>query len=556
MDPKQYWRIPAVALAGALLAYVGSFVSEPVYASSTQLLVRGRDATFLTNSGQTLANQPGVVDASLAGALGETQGALLGSRTVARMVVDRLDLDRAEPAKTSLLGRAKSLVTGTITRAKAYVVHGKYSEPEPLERAVAEVHGGLSAHQVKDSYVLELVAGARTPELAVAIADAAADALISVSRARFRTDAQKYRDLLAKQLERADAEQRAAGENLRAFKERNGISNVQLEIDLGVESTERLRSQLRDAEVGVVAAKAELASIDASLKGVAPLSSSESRIETGRSTTHVEQTNNSSVFDQLRLARSVAQSKLAAEQARQARLSAALAPELEPLTSTQAELRDLEVKHEVAVASFRSLSERHEAAVANSETDVVEISRVDSPTKPTYPVSPKRYLYLGLGGVMGSMAGLVLTARSFRRRGLPMFPWLDEATPVEDVTGPVLRHAPRSDTAPAATAPTVTAPAPTPTFEVFTAPLAAAPPERDLVAAGLRTSPAPAANGRFEVFEQGSPSTVPDDHRVIDLTGRKGDDEGQWGGHATDPSQPIWSRPDDGTNDNRRHEEA
>lgn len=425
LDLRRYWRIPVIGLAGAVLAFLGSFASSPVYAASTQLLVRGRDATFLTNTGQTLANQPGVVDASLARALGETQAALLSSRTVARMVVEELDLDRPDTSRPSLTGRAKSLVTGSIARAKAYVLHGSYSTPEPFDRAVEEVQAGLSARQLRESYVLELVAGAKTPALAVAIAGASADALISVSRERFRSDAESYRDLLGLQLTRAEADQAAAGERLRAFKEQNGIGNVDLEIDLGVESADQVRAEFRDAEVAIAAARAELASINASLAGIAPTDSSESRIETGRSTTRIEETNASGVFDQLRLARSLTESKLASETAKRNRLESVLAPDgAAPLTASQAELVQLQLQYDVAVESFKGLSERHLEAVANSETDVVEISRVDEPTLPSYPVSPKRYLYLGLGGIMGALAGLALTALAARRRGEPLFPWL------------------------------------------------------------------------------------------------------------------------------------
>ena len=291
-----FWRIPVIALLAGLIGFAASYAFPPVYATSTQLLVRGRDATFLTNSGTDLASQPGVVDASLAKALSETQSALLGSKTIARTVVDELDLDAPEPEETSLVGRIKGAVKTVVTRTRAYLTHGEYKEGDPYDLAVDEVHAGLQARQLSDSYVIELVGSGSTPEEAVGVTNVAADALVDLSQDRFRQDADRYQSFLGEQVERAAEEERAAAEELRAFKVANGIADVDLQIQLSTTSLDELRQDLQRTEVDLESAQAELASIRSSLANAAPRTSSESRIETGRSTTRIEQTGQSSVY--------------------------------------------------------------------------------------------------------------------------------------------------------------------------------------------------------------------------------------------------------------------
>jgi len=38
---RRYWRVALVAVLGALIAFGGSFMNEPTYASSTRLLSAG-----------------------------------------------------------------------------------------------------------------------------------------------------------------------------------------------------------------------------------------------------------------------------------------------------------------------------------------------------------------------------------------------------------------------------------------------------------------------------------------------------------------------------------
>jgi hypothetical protein len=77
---KRYWRVPVVALLGALIAFGGSFMLEETYTSTTRVLIRGLDANLTTTPGAP-TQATGQVDATGARSFAETQA---GWRRVAR----------------------------------------------------------------------------------------------------------------------------------------------------------------------------------------------------------------------------------------------------------------------------------------------------------------------------------------------------------------------------------------------------------------------------------------------------------------------------------------
>lgn len=277
---RDYWRVPVIGILGAVLAFGGSFAFAPTYASSTKLLVRGRDATFLTTTGQDLSAQPGVVDSSLAKALGETQSALLMSRAVAETVVDRLDLAHPKPEPSGWFGKTKRFIGDAYRQTRAILTFGYYEEPEIREGTIAAVHAGLTAAPVRDSYVLQLTATADDPQLAADIANAAADALVEISTARFRADAESYRDQIRVQLDEAVAQEHAASELVIARRYELGmdtsghtdlelspndladLGRLEAEHDIAAARYRQLTSQFQDAQANIERGRFEVTRVD------------------------------------------------------------------------------------------------------------------------------------------------------------------------------------------------------------------------------------------------------------------------------------------------------
>lgn len=413
---RGFWRIPAIALLAGAIAFAGSYLVQPTYEATTQLLIRGRDSTLLSTNGESLGDNPGVADAMLTDALSATQRALLSSRRVATIVVEELGLDEPAPEPASLMSRVRAGVRDIMTRAKALVRYGFYATPEPFARAVGEVHEKLHAERLEDSYVIELTAGAANPELAAAIADAAADALIVVSRDRFRAESSDYRTFLAQQVERAGVQEREAAVAVQQFKDEHGISDLDLEIQLSTTFEGQLRERLHAAQVDLRAARAELQAIRNSLASTSRTSSSRQQIATGRSTTTIEQSDTSTIYTDLATRREFLESEVASLEARVASLEEEIAPEEgQRLTGQQAELRQLELQYSIASDTYRTLSNRLQEAIVNAEDDRVEMTRLDTADAALFPASPRRYLFLALGMFLGGLAGFVLTVLLGRR---------------------------------------------------------------------------------------------------------------------------------------------
>ena len=336
---KPYWRIIAVGLLGAIVAFLCSFLVEDTYASGTRLLIRGREATFLTTSAEDLSAAPGVIDSSLAKTLGETQAGLATSREVAVMVVDDLSLDEPEPDEGGFVNWAAGTAAELYARTRALVTFGFYDEPEPREGAIETVQGSISAAPLEDSYVLELVATAETPERARDIADSAADALVVISSTRSSDDAQRNADFLAAQLVEAEADVAAASQAVTDFKVANGISSLDQQLAINAASADELRTQLVGIQVSLAGAQQRLASVEASLGRVDPVQTSTEGIDTGRSSTDIVSTGPNAVYQQLLAERDSIAAEVADLSAQQAALTSRLGDgSSTELTGEQAQL--------------------------------------------------------------------------------------------------------------------------------------------------------------------------------------------------------------------------
>jgi uncharacterized protein involved in exopolysaccharide biosynthesis len=82
----------------------------------------------------------------------------------------------------------------------------------------------------------------------------------------------------------------------------------------------------------------------------------------------------------------------------------------------------LQQAYTTAVATQTQIQARLQAVQANSLTPPVQLTRVDTATVGLYPTSPKRWLWMAIGIVLGSIAGLIWTARVAWSYGETLFP--------------------------------------------------------------------------------------------------------------------------------------
>jgi uncharacterized protein involved in exopolysaccharide biosynthesis len=409
-----------VSLLAAVVAYAGSYLFSPSYSATTKVLVRAREARFLTSSGQDLSRQPGVIDSSLAKSLGQTNAGLVTSRDVAERVVHDLGLDRARAEDTSILGSIRSAMKKTYNVVKALVAHGFYTEPSsPVEAAVMDVQNQLQAAPIKDSYLIEIKASADNPKLAAGIADAAAAAIVSVNKDRFEKDANTYRDFLRAQVDRARADVMAADEAIRVYKDANGITLVSEQLRLSASSQEAIRQALRQTEVDLDGATARQSAIERSLSNVSSTESTTTTVQSGRSATTTTAVAPNKLYQDLQRDLSSVKAEIASLKAKRETLAAALiTPANNPgvLPTQEAKLNELELTLSTRQAAYRSVRQSYDEAILNSAQGADEVSQVDHATVPLYPDRPVRWIFALLGLVLG-VAGAIGLAHLLDRRG-------------------------------------------------------------------------------------------------------------------------------------------
>jgi uncharacterized protein involved in exopolysaccharide biosynthesis len=423
---KRYWRIFLVALLGALVAFGASFAVSPSYQSRTRMLIQARSTSLLDSNGQPISAQPGVNDVDAAKTLSQTEAGLVSSRQIAVMVVDQLHLDAPKKAQHGPIHWLEGAAASTYAHVRAWITSGFYKSPTAREKAIQTTQSGIQGSDVApaggadtgqpDSYIMDVSASAETASQARDIANAAADDLIAVSQQRFENDSRSYAKALQSQLGQAQAQLAKDNEAVGNYEVAHGITSIDSQLVQQVQNQGSLQSQVVAANAAVQGDKQTVASLQATLQSINPNTTSNQGITTGRSTTAVNTTSANPVYQTVQEQLVTAQGKLANDQASASSLQGQLnANPSTSLTQAQAGLLNLEQQVTADQNSLQSLSTALGQANANIEVSPVDLARVGDADLPTYPVSPKRYLYLLLGLLIGALAGGGLTYLARRR---------------------------------------------------------------------------------------------------------------------------------------------
>jgi uncharacterized protein involved in exopolysaccharide biosynthesis len=428
---RGHWKlIVLTAVLAAVLAYGVSYLFAPTYGATSRVLVRARETRFLTATGQDLKSQPGVVDSTLAKSLTQTNSGLVKGRAVAEEVVRVLKLDQERPVDDSFFGVIRNAMKTARNWAVALVKYGFYREQSSAyEAAVADVQENLVATPIKDSYLIEIKATADRPELAAAIADAAAHALVRVSQERFRTDSAAYTQFLKGQVDEAQTAVNKAQQDIQTYKEQQKIVDVTEELKLSAGTQETIREMLRTTIVDLDSARAELQAITQSISRVSSTETSTSTVNTGRSSTTTTSTSPNRVYQDLLARRSVVESKIASLEARESALGHDLEGRSNLLPQQEARLKELERQLTAATDTFRAVRSSYDAASLNTAQGAEEVSVADTAAVPLYPEKPLRYLFAIVGFVCGAAAGIGLTQLLARRRSALPEPEVTPALP-------------------------------------------------------------------------------------------------------------------------------
>jgi len=428
---RRHWKLViAVALLAALVAWAGSFLVSPSYVTTTRVLVRAREARFLTSKGQDISKYQAVLDSNLARSLSQTNGGLVKSRNVAERVVRDLRLEE-RPLDPALLAKLRRSVRRAASFAWHMIANGFYSEPTKYEGLVQQVQKNLQGTPLKDSYLVEVKAKADTGPLAAGIANAATQALVLESRERAQAESNVYRDFLKGQVDRARREVEAAEQAVRQYKEEQGISDVAEQLRLSAASQESLRQQLRESQVKLKALTAERETLRRTLSSIQKEDSTTTTLTTGRSTSTQKNIGPSRVYQDLTTNSANLEAQIASESARSAALTEVLDQlKAGSLSAQEARLRDLELKLSAANDAYRRVRGDYDDAIVNSAQGAIELSQVDTAGVPLYPSGPLRYLFLLVGLLLGLAGGGGIAYFWDRRLPVPEFERAPMAPPL------------------------------------------------------------------------------------------------------------------------------
>ncbi|MEM8722804.1 MAG: polysaccharide biosynthesis tyrosine autokinase [Cyanobacteria bacterium P01_G01_bin.39] len=215
IDFNRYWQVlkrrwvPAtITFAGILtLSLVAALTSEDVYQAQAQLLIKSdRSSGFLDIPDGSPEIKQSVIDKDPI----ETEAKILQSRPILEKVIEELDLKSTDGKRLTYKQANKSFDVSPIIGTDLLQVN--YEDPDP-EIAVAFVQRAVELYS--EGYT---------------VAD--------------QTETKEARDFINQQLPKLEAKVQEAEENLRLFKNRNGVSNLEVQIDATIASVSQIENQI------------------------------------------------------------------------------------------------------------------------------------------------------------------------------------------------------------------------------------------------------------------------------------------------------------------------
>jgi len=241
---------------GALAA---TYVITDKYIASSLVLVHPMDTRRISDPPRGLGEKQ-----VLGFPLGVTQikvfnrsyAGIIQSRAIAKQVVDELHLDQIpKPVESNIFKRAwkglKSTIKLCFNVAWILLRHGHIEKVDPYENLIDEVKNSISASDIRDTYLVKITVESSDPNLAAVIANTVAKVFVSYWQKVYLNETVEDLSNLENQLKASDAELNTLLDAMEDYKEKEDISDLDLQITQKILYLNKFESEFRNIETDI-----------------------------------------------------------------------------------------------------------------------------------------------------------------------------------------------------------------------------------------------------------------------------------------------------------------
>ena len=263
MDLKKYIQvirnyqnmIILITVTATISASLGNFIFAPKYLASTTVYMKPEAAKILLEKGKT----QNLTEVSKDGVqyISQTYKLLFESRFLRERVVRILNLDKPKES-TGYRKQLKGFIRPVkrfLEKSIYYTLYGMY-KPDPFEKAVKSLEKKVKVKQELKTYLFTITAKDKYPQVAADIANTIANEFVKYSSNITSSEAKGYREFLEQRIEILDGELKQAQKNLKDFKDKYGIADLNEETKLDLktlssfqETLDKVNAEIREMNI-------------------------------------------------------------------------------------------------------------------------------------------------------------------------------------------------------------------------------------------------------------------------------------------------------------------
>ena len=399
---RAHWRfITITTVVATILGLGATYVLPESFEASTDILIRPEQKPSFQQGSASGKTMDYPVSFNIPpDTMSDTYGAIMSSAAIATRVEDQLQLHTIQDPWPEQWWLQALFTLRDWTRVAVFstwdILRYGRVEPQlpPYWRKVKDIQDGLEAKTVNKTYIFTLTATWADPDVAVKIADTAAQAFVDYSREARTREEGTSAGLLGEQVDAAAEKLAEARTELDTFRRESGTEALDQELQLRLDGISRFESELEKA-------KKELAETDAELGAMASLLSGDTVAKTLRS-------------DSRGQVESKQADRLAHRKALAARIGSLGATidryrrEAATLGASQSKLAELALQVSLLEENYKMLVKSHEEAKIAAAQALSEIRVVHPAVRPRYPEGPVKIYYAGGGALTGLLLALGL----------------------------------------------------------------------------------------------------------------------------------------------------